>query len=306
MSWLEPRPYRDAADFEQMKTLLIAGHQAQNGTYYIHVGDIQWWLFYPDRSHEFGECLWLWEQNDQVLGWCLLIPKENAYEMFVHPSLRGTAQAEAMEAWTEARVTEQIKALEGQHVSTSSIAETDAVRNASLVRRGFSVNAYTLNYYVRSLDAIAAPRLPESYLIRATTGEPELEERALASHAAFSSKWPMDRYLERRRGFMRSPVFQAERDRVVATPEGRIASFCIYWLDPVSKVGLFEPVGTHPDFQGQGLSKALLLDTLQRMKAEGMETAIVCAVANNPAANALYRSVGFTLADRLLSYQKEI
>ena len=38
--------------------------------------------------------------------------------------------------------------------------------------------------------------------------------------------------------------------------DGRGASACTIWFDPVNAVGLFESVGTHPDFRGKGLGKA--------------------------------------------------
>jgi GNAT superfamily N-acetyltransferase len=300
---MEPRPYCDPADFERLKTLLIEGRKANNGTYYVHVGDVQWWLYYPDATAEFGERIWFWADGGQVLGVCVLAPVQSAYDVFVRPDLRGTPEAEAMEQWAEARLLAQGVT----HVKVDWIAKTDAVRCERFEARGYkSDDSSDLNYYVQALQAVPEPQLPEGYSIRATLGEAELEERALASYAAFKSKWAMDKYLERRLSFMRSPGFVRERDRVVVSAAGRVASFCIYWVDPVNKVGLFEPVGTHPDFQGKGLGKALLLDTLRRMQAEGMETANVCAEAKNPAANRLYQSVGFTQAGRFCLYEKDL
>ena len=36
------------------------------------------------------------------------------------------------------------------------------------------------------------------------------------------------------------------------------AAACTIWFDQVNGVGLFEPVATHPDFQGRGLGKAVM------------------------------------------------
>lgn len=299
---MEPRPYRDPTDFERLKTLLIQGRQTNNGTYYVHVGDVQWWLYYPDASAEFGERIWFWEEAGQVLGACVLAPAQTAYDVFVRPDLRGTPEAEAMEIWAEDR----LRGLGLTSVKVDWIAETDSVRRQSMEARGYINQNDDLNYYTRTLSNLPTPQLPPGYTIRATLGEAELEERALASYAAFKSKWEMDKYLERRLSFIRSVGFMRERDRVVVTPEGRVASFCIYWVDPINKVGLFEPVGTHPDFQGRGLGKALLSDTLRLMQAEGMETANVCAEANNLASNRLYESVGFTRANRFILYGKTL
>ena len=58
-------------------------------------------------------------------------------------------------------------------------------------------------------------------------------------------------------------------------------------------VGLFEPVATHPDFQGKGLGKAVMAEGLRRMKAAGMKRAQVGFDPTNVAALALYTSMGF-------------
>lgn len=300
---MQPRPYRDPADFERLKALLIQGRKANNGTYYVHVGDVQWWLFYPDDSANFPQRLWFWEAGDDLLGACLLTPADNAYDVFVRPDLRASPEAEMMDRWAESQLIVQ----GATQLRRDWIAETDSVRRQALESRGYQHGASSmvdLNYYTRSLVALPAPLLPAGYTIRATLGEAELEERARASYAAFKSKWQWDKYLERRRSLMRSPVFVPSRDRVVVNAQGRIASFCIYWVDPINQVGLFEPVGTHPDFQGQGLGKALLTDSLQRLRAEGLQTACVCAEVDNPAANRLYQSVGFVKTNRFFVYEK--
>jgi predicted acetyltransferase len=80
----------------------------------------------------------------------------------------------------------------------------------------------------------------------------------------------------------------------VRSPDGRGASACTIWFDGVNGVGLFEPVGTHPDFQGKGLGKAVMAEGLRRMKAAGMTRAIVGFDPNNVAALALYTAMGFS------------
>ncbi len=92
---------------------------------------------------------------------------------------------------------------------------------------------------------------------------------------------------------MRTPGFDAGRELVVVAPEGRFAAFLVYWLDPVSKTGLFEPVGCHEDFRCLGLSKALMVEAMKRMMDAGMERAVVGYSSGNVAARKLYASVGF-------------
>lgn len=303
---MEPRPYRDYSDFDKLRHILMEGRQANNGTYYVHIGDVNWWLFYPDQSAEFSQRIHIWEANNEVLGWCLLTPDEGYWDVFIHPRLSGTAQAEAMFLWAEERLTEMVIAKGGDKVGVFWIAEGDRWRRAWLEGRGYALrDAHPL--FTRSLaDPIPEPSLPAGYHVRASAGEAEAEARARASYTAFRSTWDWDKYLQRRLSFMRSPVYDDARDIVAVAPEGAIAAFAIHWFDPVNKVGLFEPVGTHADYHRQGLGKAVLLASLRRLKAHGMETAIVGTGRDNAAAIRLYESVGFRLDHNDCDYAKNI
>ncbi len=310
---IQPRPYQDSSDREKMMSILVEGRKADNGAYYVHTGDLSWWLFYHDPDESLFEQIALWEDDDgQTLGWVLFTPDEGYFDLFVQPSLLGTPQARQMHAWAEEQIAEKVKAGGGKTIRVMWIFETDAARRRLLEERGFSLagpdpHLGQMIYFTRSLaEPIARPTLPDGFVVRSTAGEREVEARAAAQHGAFQAKWEWGQYVARFRRFMQSPVYNPERDVAAVAPEGRFAAFCIFWLDPVNKIGLFEPVGTHPDFQKKGLGRAVLLEGLRRMKANDMETAIVCAEADNEAAVRLYESVGFRVANKLCMYVKDV
>jgi ribosomal protein S18 acetylase RimI-like enzyme len=72
----------------------------------------------------------------------------------------------------------------------------------------------------------------------------------------------------------------------------------------VNKLGFFEPVGTHRDFQRKGLGKALMSHTLCLMKEQGMQQALIGHETDNPASSNLYASLGFKLHRRVFSYSR--
>ncbi|MCB0189185.1 MAG: GNAT family N-acetyltransferase, partial [Caldilineaceae bacterium] len=76
-------------------------------------------------------------------------------------------------------------------------------------------------------------------------------------------------------------------------PDGAFAAFTVTWHDVVNRTGLFEPVGTHRDYQRRGLGKALLLTVMHKMAAAGLKHAIVVNEGTNEASRNLYRSCGF-------------
>ena len=146
--------------------------------------------------------------------------------------------------------------------------------------------------------------MPEGFVIRPVAGDHEISTRASAHREAFApSRFTDELYLRLRRHWHE---YNPELDLAAVAPDGTIASYCICWLDPVNKIGEFEPVGTRPAYQRQGLARAVLLEGLRCMKAAGMETAFVATGHANPGAQKLYESTGFRVSNRDWEYIKQL
>lgn len=76
------------------------------------------------------------------------------------------------------------------------------------------------------------------------------------------------------------------------------------WLDPVSKIGDFGPVGAREADRRQGLTRAVLLECMRRMKARGMDRVCVLTGEDNVAARGFYESVGFRIVNRYVEYAR--
>lgn len=306
---IAPRPYRNEQDLESMRRILVEGRRAGLPTYYVHVGDLNWWLFYIDQENDFRTRTIVWERGTDgaVIGWSLLSPRFRAFDLFLHPvDLEPEILAHVL-AHTEERMVDIIRAQGGTDVQTIWVAEQDRLYISHLEERGFRRSEAFMWRMQRDLaGSLPEPALPSGYRVRPIAGEHELELRAAASHAAFESSMPIDHYNARYLRFMRSPVYDRELDLVVEAPDGRLAAFCIVWLDRVNRVGHFEPVGTPPDFRRRGLGKGLVCAGLRLLQSWGMAAASVCAESDNAAARRLYESVGFQPLHRLLHFVKEL
>ena len=299
---MKARSYEGLHDLHAMLDLLSDGRKAKNGTYYVHRGDLQWWLFYTDTPQEIWQSnIRLWMEDDRLIGWSLLSPFDGyAFDVFADPLLRGTAHEHDMLAWT----VEQMYAYE--YIHNVWVAEDDEARIRWLEKNGFSPEEEHMLLFKHLLSGpLAGPPLPEGFHARASRGAEDAQLRATASHAAFGSTKPFDEYWARMLRFMQSPVYVKEQDILVTAPDGQVTAFCCIWTDELNRIGHFEPVGTHPDFQRRGLGKSLLFEGLRRLKSEGMNEACVCTNHDNPAAIHLYESVGFQKVKRLLTYKKK-
>jgi mycothiol synthase len=299
---MEARSYQGIEDLYAMLDLLAEGRKANTGTHYIHRGDLQWWLFYNDDiSQAWKSDIRLWEDGNRLIGWSLLSPKEHACDVYTIPELRGDSREHEMLAWA----TEQLSELE--YIEVNWVADDDEARIQWLEANGFTREEFHFVHFQRSLSGpLDDPALPQGFSIRTSRGnEEDARLRAVASKAAFGSEMPFEEYWPRTWRLMQSPVYVPEHEIFVLAPNGQVAAYCIVWTDEISKVGHFEPVGTHPDFQRKGLGKSLLFEALRRLKSEGMTEADVCTNYDNAAAIRLYESVGFQLDKRLLIYRKK-
>jgi GNAT superfamily N-acetyltransferase len=90
----------------------------------------------------------------------------------------------------------------------------------------------------------------------------------------------------------------------VVNDQNQMAAFCSVWLDRESNVAEFEPVGTVPQFQKQGLGAALMAHACNRLREMNCPTAKVESWSESPGANKLYSACGFAEQDRLYSWKK--
>ncbi len=304
-----PRPYRDDHDLEAMRNLLVQGRKADNRSYYIHIGDLNWWLYYPPLEGDFWDHIHLWddpEQSGRLLGWAMISPDWVGLDVYVQPELRGSLLASAMYGWGEEEAIRVAQEKDKKTIYVLWICHDDALLVQHFSQRGYRLGRGYL-HLTRALDGEFPPaRLVDGLNVRGCKGLSEVVARAWAQHGAFGSSAPFERYLERFNMFMRSPVYQPELDIVVVTPNGQIGAFCIVWVDPVNKVGLFEPVGTHPDYEHKGLGKAVMLEGLRVLQELGMQNAIVSTSEDNLVAVKLYEGVGFQLVNHLGTYEKDV
>jgi mycothiol synthase len=304
-----PRPYRSESDRQAMKELLIAGRQANNGTYYIHNGDLDLWLFYPPLDGDFWNNIYLWDDPGvpgRLLGWVLLSADSVGFDVYVQPELRGSSEWIEMYTWAEEKAAQIARAKDKKKVSVLWIRHDDDVLCDHFNSRGYRLAQGMLHLTRRLPEFIPNQDTKGEYVVRSCKGESEVANRAMTQHKVFGSRAPFEAYLERYKNFMRSPVYDRDLDVVAEASGGQIGAFCTVWTDRVNQVGLFEPVGTHPDFQREGLGKAVMLEGLRRLQERGMKRAIVSTYEDNSPAISFYESLGFHTEFTLGTFEKDV
>jgi ribosomal protein S18 acetylase RimI-like enzyme len=152
---------------------------------------------------------------------------------------------------------------------------------------GYERSDASYTYYARNVDDLPTLNLPHGFTAH-TVGADDYAARVAVHRAVWEpSRVTEDVY----RHVMQTWPYRADLDCVVEAQDGTFAAYVLCWYDPANQVGEFEPVGTHPAFRRRGLGAAACAYALARLRDAGAEQAIV--YASDPAAHALYESVGF-------------
>lgn len=209
----------------------------------------------------------------------------------------------AMVAWAEA-------AAGGETLSVRAL-QSDAGRVAVLEGLGYRRAGAEGVHFRRDLaEPIPEPELPQGFAIIDCVGV-DAEARAACHRDAWNhldhlgitatSTFSADIY----RHLATSAVYDPTLDLLIQTSDGLLACNTVVWDDPASGVGNFEPVGTHRDFRGLRLARAITLEGCRRLRARGRRYARVGTAHFNAPAIAVYGS-SFELIDRSFWWSKAL
>jgi ribosomal protein S18 acetylase RimI-like enzyme len=261
---------------------------AERGSYVAtHVGDLAWWLHRPEGKRQ------LWLDGDRCVAWAWLHPPATLDYELRREHVGGALHDDVL-AWFEGEA-------EGDVLSAYAL-ETDAEQVAYVEARGYArpESPKSYGFHLRQLDgALPEPSVPDGFRLHTVEGEEDFRKRVEIHRAV----WAPSRVTEEiYRRVTKAWPYRAELDCVVEAPDGRFAAYVLSWYDDANRVGLFEPVGTHPDFRRLGLGSAVCRFAFRRLREEGASRALVLA-AEEPAMQ-LYESLGFERYTRIVEFQR--
>jgi len=298
------------ADLAVLLEFISAVAAARAQSVYLMTSDVAWRL--PGSAPKDNVRLWF---DDAGLAGYVWFEPATAMEFdvrddlgFGHPCVREMLEwsesrrreyppayprfidLESMEAWTNEIMQPRAPQSDDGLCLTTMAFEHDASRVAFLEANGFRATRHFMPDYRRNLEnPIPSSTLPDGMRLRHVT-DADLDERVAVHRASWlRSTWSSDTY----RKIRSNPVYDAELDIVLETPDGTFASYCICWLDRKTGVGSYEPVGTRADWRGRGVGREIIYEGFRRLRAKGMRAARVGTAGFNGPAQALYESCGF-------------
>ena len=298
------RPFGRPDDFEKVTQFVQAVALAStNSTQHIHAGDIAWRFF---RSAQFDPKatvqLWEEQENGTVVGLGWYSAAHHGLDMIMLPDMRDCGLDKRILRWGDQRFRSIPFKDRGYAQLKVQVLDWDTERMTLLSEAGFRQDMFHYVWYQHQLEEkIEVPILPDGYEIRKASDLDVAARAKLHNKAFFSGDVSAESYSK----LMRTDIYQRSAlDFVAVAPNGRLSAFALGWLDTERKIGIFEPVGTHPKRRQLGLAKALLTRTMQEMQAAGMRAAQVYTESPNQPAQRLYRSVGFELLGKQFDWLK--
>lgn len=301
---MKKRTYRNAADLTLLQDFNAAAIAVTDHCGYLHPGDIPHHLYSGNRYYDPAEIMTIWEDQHGVAAWLLVGPRHKSFDAQVRPNLRGDDLERAVLQYAEDRTVVLMRryAIPGDQIYADAF-RGDSARLQLLADLGWQADdelPYVLNRL--EIDSVIVPSLPQGFSYRSATGVEDADALAAVHNGAFGALWTPAWY----RHVMQSPGYDPAHELVIQAPDGAFVAFAVIRLDHHNRIGVFEPVGTHRDYQRRGFGRAIMLYGLQQMAASGMEVASVAHFGDNEAARGLYQACGFRPWHLQDGYQKPV
>lgn len=301
------RFYETEHDLHQMQGLLMEARSRTDDWHYAHVGELLFGFFMVACHLNPKEHIRLWHADNKLVGYAIL-GEDPSLDFQVLPEYEWCGiETEAMlwaETWIAGLRKQDAKQWSGNFVSGAR--QDNAKRIAFLEKHGFQGGGeFSEVNMLRSLDEpISEVVIPAGCQVCAVADTGEITNRAEAQREVWHP-WTVgnvsdDDYAY----FMRLPGYHRDLDVVAVAPDGVIAAYVNGWIDTLNQIGDFGPVGARLAHRRQGLTRAVLLECLRRMKLRGMNRVCVSTGVSNTPAIRLYESVGFKIVNKYLEYVK--
>jgi ribosomal protein S18 acetylase RimI-like enzyme len=276
----------------------------------LHVVDLPY--RFSSWAFDCPENIGLWINTDgQLLAWATLQTPFWTIDYAYHPDADENLHRQLL-AWADTRAVQVLDTPTGRPMWFVNVfaGQTDRIRDLEKV--GFASHANVgqdswSKVLMRRLvqTPVADYSLPAGFTIRPLAGESEVEAYVALHQAVFESR---NMTAEWRTRTLHRPEYVPDLDLVAITPDGRLAAFCVCWLDKNTAEeasGQIEPLGVHADFRNMNLGRAILSEGLQRLYLHGARRIYVETDSYRNAAFELYEAVGFQVIQDVLVYRKD-
>ncbi len=249
--------------------------------------DFQWWWRKPQKSDDADQVFWL-DETGPVAGTRLSAWDDDTWQL--DPIVVMGTNAPSLNHILN--VSLHLLLMHAPTTITLPVRDDDQTLRALARDLGFAAGDGDSTAWMDAADVPTPTPLPEGFV---------LVDRAMRSHTPHPMVGRNGQQVARRLAMC--SLYDPALDLAVETENGEVAGYSLYWFDPVTKVGLVEPVRVEDDFQRQGLAKAMVTEGVRRLVERGAMRVKVSY--ENRKARALYEGIGFTTTHSTTWFTRE-
>jgi GNAT superfamily N-acetyltransferase len=270
-------------------TLLQTARRAHPTTGVWEAGDLQWWWRRDQHADATEATFWLDGEQPVAAVVCMNWGDRIGCDVLgVDPD--GAAAVEV--AWPHAR-----RHIETHHDVPVEMTVTDD--NAALIdaiaSSGFEPSGeVAVPTWMAAADRPAVPPLPDGFTLVSRADDPVRPHPMIGRNG--------ERVAEL---LAECSLYRPELDLAIYDPDGEVAGYSLFWADPVTGVGLVEPMRTEDRYHRTGLGHVILREGLDRLAARGCSRLKVTYIVGNDGAQRLYLGAGFTPGTHDRTYLRE-
>jgi GNAT superfamily N-acetyltransferase len=252
--------------------------------------DLQWWWPTPRPSDDVEQLFWV--DDEGPVAAAILTDWGRAWgcDPIIVPHTSGVRLTSI---WAAA-----VAAIEALGLETVEVLARDDDRELLdlLARAGFAAgDERSGTTWLTAQDRPEIAPVPEGFL---------LVDRARQASKPHPMRLRNGEQVEAR--LREASLYDPALDLAVEAGDGETAGYALFWFDPVTEVGLVEPMRVEDHFQRRGLARALLTAGLGRLSQRGARRFKVGY--SSDVARALYLGAGFrvTATDRSYTWSREL
>ena len=248
--------------------------------------DLHWWWRMPRRSDSIGQLFWLDDEGPVAA----VVLTEWSRGWGCDPiGLRGAQAVPLSTVWARALDLVDALALEAVEV----LARDDDSELLGLLA-GADFKGADEQGGETWMNADERPELtplPDGFV---------LVDRATATNRPHPMRRRNGEAVEGR--LRQCSLYDAALDLAVEDADGQAAGYALFWFDPVTKVGVVEPMRVENEYQRRGLARAMLAEGLDRLAGRGAQRLKVGY--STEAARDLYVGAGFRVTSTSTTYRR--
>ena len=253
-----------------------------------------------ENSHDqYAEDMRIWEDGDSIVA--IANPEERfVYYIQQHPGYSHLDKE--IIKWIVFNC--ESKKTEADNVIKIVTIEGNPERDKVLTENGFTKVGTAGYLRIRPDSPVDTPTLPDGFKFRIVETREDYDRLASGVRKAFGhGEWFTGDIIAsiRSRSF-----FRPDLDLMVEAPNGDIAAFCTFRVDPGSNIAELEPLATDPEYRRLGLAKSILQEALRRLEKYKPVLTHIGGAADTPGANRIYESMGFTEKYYFERWEKQI